>query len=284
MSENNSKERKKLSLSSGKLTLKSNLNPNKISSNVTTNSRSGRNTVQVEVKISKRNFENKFISKNDQNGFNSTLSAEQIAKRSKELKDGLARTAAQAENELNKKKNNLELKDTIKKDEIKSNEKLLKTNIPSLNTKNKFQEEKKSDENKYSKKTPNKDAFKDNTKKVIPKGYEKKREGKLTIARALDSENVRFRSLASIKRRRAKVKLQSEVSTPSVKQIRDVIIPDTIVVSELANRMSEKTADVVKALNPVVERLKEINNQFNVLNQKGRLVMKIKFSSSFQRY
>ena len=85
-------------------------------------------------------------------------------------------------------------------------------------------------------------------KKVTPKGYEKKREGKLTIARALDSENVRFRSLASIKRRREKVKLQSEVSTPSVKQIRDVIIPDTIVVSELANRMSEKTADVVREL------------------------------------
>ena len=114
--------------------------------------------------------------------------------------------------------------------------------------KNKFQEEKKFDDNKYSKKVPNKDTFKDNTKKVTPKGYEKKREGKLTIARALDSENVRFRSLASIKRRREKVKLQSEVSTPSVKQIRDVIIPDTIVVSELANRMSEKTADVVREL------------------------------------
>ena len=41
MSENNSKERKKLSLSGGKLTLKSNLNPNKIPSRVTTGSRSG---------------------------------------------------------------------------------------------------------------------------------------------------------------------------------------------------------------------------------------------------
>ncbi len=248
MSENNSKERKKLSLSAGKLTLKSNLYSNKIPSSVTTNSRSGRNTVQVEVKRSKRNFENKFISKNDQNGINSTLSADQIAKRSKELKDGLARTAALAENEVYKTKNNLELKNSVKKDEIQSIEKLDNTNIPSLNNKNKFQEEKKSDDNKYSKKAPNKDTFKDNTKKVTPKGYEKKREGKLTIARALDSENVRFRSLASIKRRREKVKLQSEVSTPSVKQIRDVIIPDTIVVSELANRMSEKTADVVREL------------------------------------
>ena len=92
MSENNSKERKKLSLSGGKLTLKSNLNPNKIPSSVTTNSRSGRNTVQVEVKRSKRFLDNKISSKNDQSGVQSSLSAEQIAKRSKELKDGLAKT------------------------------------------------------------------------------------------------------------------------------------------------------------------------------------------------
>ena len=247
MSENNSKERKKLSLSSGKLTLKSNLYANKIPTSVTTNSRSGRNTVQVEVKRSKRNFENKFLSKNDQNGINSTLSAEQIAKRSKELKEGLARTAALAESEAHKTKNNLELND-IKKDKIKSNEKLDSKNFSTSNIKNKFQEENKSDDNKFSKKAPNKDIFKENTKKVTSKGYEKKREGKLTIARALDSENIRFRSLASIKRRREKVKLQSETSTPSVKQIRDVVIPDTIVVSELANRMSEKTADVVREL------------------------------------
>ena len=115
MSENNSKERKKLSLSSGKLTLKSNVYANKIPSSVTTNSRSGRSTVQVEVKRSKRNLENKFISKNDQNNINSTLSAAQISKRSKELKDGLARTAALAENEVYKTKNELELKNSIKK-------------------------------------------------------------------------------------------------------------------------------------------------------------------------
>ena len=128
MSENNSKERKKLSLSPGKLTLKSNLYTNKVPSSVTTNSRSGRNTVQVEVKRSKRNFENKFVSKNDQNGISSSLSAEQIAKRSKELKDGLARTAALAENEVYRTKNNLELKSSVKKDEIKSNEKLDNSN------------------------------------------------------------------------------------------------------------------------------------------------------------
>ena len=249
MSENNSKERKKLSLSSGKLTLKSNLSPNKIPSSVTTTSRSGRNTVQVEVKRSKRYFDNKSLSKNDQNGVNTTLSAEQIAKRSKELKEGLARTAALAENETYNSRDNLDLKNSIKKDQINSNEQIVNNDIPLLDTKKNLYEDKKPEDTKFSKKSSNKDIFKDNTKRVtLNKGYDKKREGKLTIARALDSENVRFRSLASIKRRREKVKLQSEDITPSVKQIRDVTIPDTIVVSELANRMSEKTADVVREL------------------------------------
>ena len=36
--------------------------------------------------------------------------------------------------------------------------------------------------------------------------------------------------------------------TPAVKQFREVIIPDTITVTELANRMTEKTADVVREL------------------------------------
>ena len=250
MSEKNTQERKKLSLSGGKLTLKTSLNPNKtIPSSVTTNSRSGRNTVQVEVKRSKRFSDNKFRSTKDQNGINSSLSAEQIAKRSKELKDDLARTAALAENDAKKLKDNLELKDTSNKNELNNNDKLVNKNIPTSDSKNKLHENKKTDDNKFTKKPLNKDPFKESSKKVtLHKGYDKKREGKLTIARALDSENIRFRSLASIKRRREKVKLQSEVSTPSAKQVRDVIIPDTIVVSELANRMSEKTADVVREL------------------------------------
>ena len=252
MSENNSKERKKLSLSGGKLTLKSNLNPNKIPSSVTTNSRSGRNTVQVEVKRSKRFLDNKISSKNDQIGVQSSLSAEQISKRSKELKDGLAKTAALAENEVYNSQNVLGSKNLIKKEENSQsnvNQKLVNKNITSIDSKKNLFDDKKSDDNKFSKKSSNKDTYKDNTKKVtLHKGFDKKRESKLTIARALDSENVRFRSLASIKRRREKVKLQSEVSTTSVKQIRDVTIPDTIVVSELANRMSEKTADVVREL------------------------------------
>ena len=96
-------------------------------------------------------------------------------------------------------------------------------------------------------KVADKDIFRENNKKNINKGYEQKRQGKLTIARALDGDNIRVRSLASIKRRREKVRMQAE-NVSAVKQVREVIVPDTIMVSELANRMSEKTADVVREL------------------------------------
>ena len=56
-----------------------------------------------------------------------------------------------------------------------------------------------------------------------------------------------MRSLSAMRRQREKVKTQTE-SAPQTKQYRDVVIPDSITVGELAIRMSEKTADVVKQL------------------------------------
>ncbi len=97
-------------------------------------------------------------------------------------------------------------------------------------------------------KTQEKEVYRENTKKTsFNRGFQEKRQGKMTIARALDSDNVRVRSLASIKRRREKARMQAD-QTPAVKQFREVTIPDTITVSELANRMTEKTADVVREL------------------------------------
>ena len=68
----------------------------------------------------------------------------------------------------------------------------------------------------------------------------------LTKALAGDLEE-RARSLASLKRARQKYKMQQE-DTESVKVIREVIIPESIMVGELANRMAVRGADVVKAL------------------------------------
>ena len=79
---------------------------------------------------------------------------------------------------------------------------------------------------------------------------DRRQAGKLTVTRALEGdEGARARSLAALKRAREKEK-RSHGGRREVqpKQARDVIVPETITVAELANRMAEKTSDLVKAL------------------------------------
>ena len=77
-----------------------------------------------------------------------------------------------------------------------------------------------------------------------------RRRGKLTISQALGDANARQRSVASMRRRqeREKRKMGGQDSGPREKVFRDVQIPDAITVQELANRMTERVAEVVKAL------------------------------------
>jgi translation initiation factor IF-2 len=78
-------------------------------------------------------------------------------------------------------------------------------------------------------------------------GPGRRQSGKMTITQALSGdEQRRQRSLASVRRQREKARMRDE--QPQVKQVRDVVIPDTISVAEFANRMAERTADVVKEL------------------------------------
>ncbi len=81
-------------------------------------------------------------------------------------------------------------------------------------------------------------------------GKDKRRSGKLTVSKALnEDEGRRARSLAALKRAREKERRsQGGPSTPREKQVRDVVVPEAITVQELANRMAEKGADLVKAL------------------------------------
>jgi translation initiation factor IF-2 len=68
------------------------------------------------------------------------------------------------------------------------------------------------------------------------------------VTRALDSDaDERMRSLASVRRAREKLR-QQQVSAEPTKIVRDVVIPETITVQELANRMAERSADVIKSL------------------------------------
>ena len=79
---------------------------------------------------------------------------------------------------------------------------------------------------------------------------DKRRSGKLSVSKALnEDEGRRARSLAALKRAREKERrAQGGPSTPREKQVRDVIVPEAITVGELANRMAEKGAELVKSL------------------------------------
>ena len=81
------------------------------------------------------------------------------------------------------------------------------------------------------------------------RGEKRRRSGKLTIAEALGDGEERTRSLASVKRAREKEKQkQKMVLSEGKKIIRDVVVPETITVQELANRMAERSTDVIKTL------------------------------------
>jgi translation initiation factor IF-2 len=78
---------------------------------------------------------------------------------------------------------------------------------------------------------------------------DRRHSGKLTVTRALSGEDDnRARSLAALRRAREKEKRHHQQTGPSAKQVRDVVVPEAITVQELANRMAERGADLVKAL------------------------------------
>ncbi len=77
-----------------------------------------------------------------------------------------------------------------------------------------------------------------------------RRSGKLTLNQALSGgDGGRQRSMASMKRKQERARQKAMgASVEREKVIRDVQLPEAIVVSELANRMAERVADVVKSL------------------------------------
>ena len=78
---------------------------------------------------------------------------------------------------------------------------------------------------------------------------ERRHAGKLTVSRALSGEDdSRARSLAALRRAREKEKRHHQEVGPAQKQYRDVDVPEAITVQELAKRMGERGADLVKAL------------------------------------
>lgn len=80
---------------------------------------------------------------------------------------------------------------------------------------------------------------------------DRRQAGKLTVTRALnEDEGARARSLAALKRAREKERRAhfAGQTQQREKQVRDVVVPEAITVQDLANRMAEKAADLIKAL------------------------------------
>lgn len=77
-----------------------------------------------------------------------------------------------------------------------------------------------------------------------------KRRGKLTVTQVLneDYEKERGPSLAAQRRAREKARMAAMNQGDSQKITREVVLPETITVQELANRMAERGADVIKQL------------------------------------
>ncbi len=80
-----------------------------------------------------------------------------------------------------------------------------------------------------------------------PRGEEERRRGKLTLNRALSGDENRGRSLSSMRRRQEKFK-RSQQQEPREKIQREVVLPETISIQELAQRMAERSVDVIKFL------------------------------------
>jgi translation initiation factor IF-2 len=74
-----------------------------------------------------------------------------------------------------------------------------------------------------------------------------KRRGRLTVVTALTADEVRERSVASFRRRVQRMAGHRD-NEPKEKLLREVIIPETITIQELANRMAERAVDVIRLL------------------------------------
>ena len=77
----------------------------------------------------------------------------------------------------------------------------------------------------------------------------RRRSSKMSVADALEGDEDRMRSLSSIRRQREREKQRAkEALATQQKIVREVVVPETITVGELANRMAERSGDVIRVL------------------------------------
>jgi len=80
------------------------------------------------------------------------------------------------------------------------------------------------------------------------KGEDTRRRGRLTVTKALSGDDERTRSVAAYKRHLQRINKGAQQQPAGPAGPREVTIPETITVSELANRMARRAVDVIKVL------------------------------------
>ncbi len=86
---------------------------------------------------------------------------------------------------------------------------------------------------------------------VVKKAGDGRRAGRIDVLAAIEGDDDKSRSLASVRRQRERERRQQELEalrSDQVKVVRDVVLPETITVQDLANRMAARMPDVIKAL------------------------------------
>ncbi|MCL1510850.1 translation initiation factor IF-2 [Parasaccharibacter sp. TMW 2.1884] len=82
-------------------------------------------------------------------------------------------------------------------------------------------------------------------------GGQDRRSGRIDVRAAIEGDDGKTRSLASVRRQRDRERRQAELErlrSDQVRVVRDVTVPETITVGELANRMAARQGEVIKML------------------------------------
>jgi translation initiation factor IF-2 len=81
----------------------------------------------------------------------------------------------------------------------------------------------------------------------VPRSSEQKMRGRLTVQSVGSDQEERTRSVAAFRRRVQRLN-RIGMNEPKEKIVREIVLPETITIQELANRMSERAVDVIKLL------------------------------------
>ena len=173
-----------------------------------------------------------------------------------QIRKNLGPSGSDNKNQGNKKtiqivfrnKNNQQKSSSTVKSNYRGSSSFRTSSAPSFSLSNNFKP--RTNKNFHSKNNRISDSKKNQQKRSTLKPTSKESR-KLNLTKILDQENQefdKFPSLAKLKRASERDRIKTEQSNEEDKTTKEIIIPEIITVQELANRMAEKTADVVKTL------------------------------------